>query len=323
MSKKTYNAVIIGAGKIACGFDTPKSKTVLTHAHALSINPNTTLVGIADTDGVKGMFEAKKWKTTYFADATKMLDNTHPDIIVIATPNNTHKDMLLLALTYKPKVIIVEKPLVNEKSEMSIIRNAGKKSGVPVIVNFRRRFDNTVNEVRDSLIKGKYGSVLSAHATYSKGMLHNGSHIIDLARYLFGEMTSAKAHFQVHDYSEGEPSLGGIATFERCPQFYLMAGDERSFYIFEMTILTEKYRIRFINEGRNVTLEQVVRDKVYPEDRVLGPEKMRKTKLDEAMTRMIEHAVRVAEGKESSHSSLLEGLKTQEACYQLLSSFKK
>jgi predicted dehydrogenase len=296
---------------------------VLTHAHALSNNPRIELVGIVDTDDVLGRVEAKKWNIAYWADVHTMFTEVNPDIIVIATPNETHKDLLLEVLKAKPKVIIVEKPVVNEKSEMSIVRRASAKARVPVIVNFRRRFDNTVSEIREGLIKGTYGSVLGANALYSKGILHNGSHLIDLARYLFGEMTSGKMSFEVEDFPDGAPSLGGIATFERCPQFYFMAGDERSFYVFEMTILTEKYRIRFINEGRNVTFEEVVQDNVYPEDRVLGPIKVRKTALADSMVRMVEHAVRVADGKESAHVSLEDALKTQESCYKLLASFKK
>jgi predicted dehydrogenase len=318
-----YKAVIIGAGKIGSGYDTPKSKAVLTHAHALSNNPRIELVGITDTDSVRGKAEARKWKTVYWADMRTMLIEVNPDIIVIATPSETHKDLLREAFKVKPKVIIVEKPVVNKKSEMNSIRRAGSKAGVPVVVNFRRRFDGTVSEVRDGLIKGTYGRVLSASALYSKGILHNGSHLIDLARYFFGEMTSSKMSFAVEDFPSGEPSLGGVATFEHCPQFYFMAGDERSFYVFEMTILTEKYRIRFIHEGRTVTFEEVVRDRVYPEDFVLGPIKVRKTALANAMVRMVEHVVQVADGTESSRVSLEDALKTQESCYKLLASFKK
>lgn len=322
-NKIKYKAVIIGAGKIAAGYDTPKSKVVLTHAHALSNNPRIELVGIADTDSGRGNVEAKKWKTAYWADVHAMLAEVNPDIIVIATPNETHKDLLLEAFKAKPKVIVVEKPVVNEKNEMSIIRRAGVKAGVPVIVNFRRRFDSTVSEIRDGLIKGTYGEVLGANALYSKGILHNGSHMIDLARYLFGEMTSGQAHFSTDDYPLGLPSVGGVASFERCPQFYLMTGDERSFYVFEMTILTEKCRIRFIHEGRDVTFEEVVCDTVYPDDRVLGNVKIKKTELAHSMVSMAEHAVRVADGVEGSCSSLEDALRTQEVCYTLFTSLKK
>ncbi len=322
-NNKKYTAVIIGAGKIGSGYDTPKSRTILTHAHALSCNRRINLVGIFDIDSVRGSAEAKKWNTCFFADIQTMFRETKPDIIVIATPSNTHQMLLIEALKQKPKVIILEKPAVDTKSQIASARRAAKQSDVPVIVNFRRRFDSTIDEVRSALIAEKYGSVLSASALYSKGVLHNGPHMVDLARYLFGEMTFAKMHFSVHDFPQGEPSLGGVAVFERCPQFYLMAGNEQNFYVFEMSVVTEKSRIRFTDEGRNISVEKVVHDTVYPDDRVLGSAKIQKTHLADSMSRMVEHAIRVADGIEESRSSLEDALKTQEACYQLLESLKK
>ena len=321
--KKIYQAVIIGAGRIASSFDSPRSKNILTHAHAIRENSRMELAGIMDIDTVQGKKEAKKWNTEFFGDYHVMLDLLKPDIVVIATPDHTHKEILLDVLVHHPKVIILEKPVVNKKSEIESVRRAAHNAGVPVVVNFRRRFDPVVNEIRDSIIKGRYGSILSASAIYTKGILHNGSHMIDLARYLFGEMTSAKMHFSVNDFSEGESSVGGVATFERCPQFYLMTGDERSFYIFELCIVTEKNRIRFIDEGRRVVVEEVVRDTVYKDDRVLGPAKTKKTKLSDSMMRMMDHAVRVVDGTEASHASLGDALRTQETCNKLLSTFKK
>lgn len=321
--QKKYKTVIIGAGRIASGYDKPHTKQILTHAHALTDNVRVELVGISDIDATRGKKEAHKWGVAYFNDHKSMLSILKPEIVVIATPDDTHKKILLDVFAYNPKVIVVEKPVVNEKRDIEAVRRAAKKTGIPVVVNFRRRFDVTVNEVRDALIKGRYGSVLSASGIYSKGILHNGSHMIDLARYLFGEVTNSKMHFNVDDFPEGEPSIGGVVTFERCPQFYLMTGDERSFYVFEFEIVTEKRRIRFIDEGRRVVIQEVVADTVYPEDRVLGESKIKKTQLADSMTAMVEHVIRVADGKESPHSSLEEALRTQETCYRLLSSLKK
>ncbi len=318
-----YKAVIIGAGRIASGYDKPHSSRILTHAHALTNNVRTELVGISDIDAIRGKKEADKWGVAYFNDHKLMLNVLRPEIVVIATPDATHKKILLDVLARNPRVVVVEKPVVNEKSEIEIVRRAAKKAGIPVIVNFRRRFDGAVNEVRDALIKGRYGSVLTASGIYSKGILHNGSHMIDLARYLFGEATTSKMHFIVNDFPDGEPSMGGVVTFERCPQFYLMTGDERSFYVFEFDIITEKRRIRFIDEGRQMVIQEVISDSVYPDDRVLGKATTKKTQLADAMTRMVEHVVCVADGKESPRSSLEEALRTQETCYRLLGSLKK
>ncbi len=312
----------MGAGKIASSYDSPKTKAVLSHAHALRNDPRTELVALADIDPVRGRFEAKKWNASFYADVKQMLLEVKPDIVVIATSNSTHKDLLLTTMRHKPKVIILEKPVVDKKNEIMSIRSAAKRAGVPVIVNFRRRFDPTTAAVREALIAGKYGSILSANAMYTKGIQHNGSHMIDLARYFFGELMTAKMSFRVDDLVGGEPTLGGVATFERCPQFYLMAGDERSFYVFEFTVITERYRIRFINEGRNVSFEEVVQDSVYKEDRVLGYSKTQKTELHNSMIRMISHAVEVADGVVEPHSSIEEALRTQEACYKLSASLK-
>ena len=45
-----YKAVIIGAGNIAAGFDSPKSEKVLTHAHAILLHPDFELLGFYDRD---------------------------------------------------------------------------------------------------------------------------------------------------------------------------------------------------------------------------------------------------------------------------------
>ena len=45
-----YKAVIIGAGNIAAGFDSPKSEKVLTHAHAITLHPDFELLGFINSD---------------------------------------------------------------------------------------------------------------------------------------------------------------------------------------------------------------------------------------------------------------------------------
>ena len=52
--KKIYDAVIIGAGRIASGFDTPRSKDILTHAHAIAKESRLRLTGITDINERKG-----------------------------------------------------------------------------------------------------------------------------------------------------------------------------------------------------------------------------------------------------------------------------
>lgn len=309
-----YTVVLIGAGRIAAGFDTLRSRTVLTYAHAVVNNRRLKLAGITDTDEARGKHEARKWKTKFYSGTDEMLGSVRPDIVVIATPDETHTNILLRVLRACPRLIICEKPAVSGQEDIPAVRDAAKEGGTQVIVNYRRRFDPAVMAVRKDIQSGRLGKVISASVYYTKGLFHNGSHAMDLARLFFGEMTSARAHFSVDDFPEGAPSIGGVATFERCPQFYLMAGDERRFSIFEFEILLEKQRLRFVDEGFSLVSQDVVPDPVFKGFRVLGKEKAKKTGLMRSMTLLMENAVAVLEGTGKPMSSLDEALKTESAC---------
>jgi predicted dehydrogenase len=317
-----YKAVIVGAGRIASGFDTPFSLLVLTHAHALFNHPRTELAGITDLDRKKGQKEARKWKTKFYPNVKVMLRDTQPDIVVIATPDETHADMILGALSARPKLIICEKPVVTKREDIERLRKIDGGDAT-ILVNFSRRFDPLVERISRELKNGSYGEVLSARGVYTKGIFHNGSHMIDLARLFFGELKKARMSFCVNDCPDGEDTLGGVATFTGCPQFYLMNGDARSYALFEFEIFAEKTHLRFADEGFTLIEQKVIRDPVHEGYRILGQPKQRKSQLALALPNLIAHAVDVLDGRKKPLSSLEEGLKTQEACFQLLDSFKK
>jgi predicted dehydrogenase len=317
MNKTLYTVGIVGAGRIACGFDDPTSEQVLTHAHAIQRNPRLSLVGVSDTDAVKGQNEAQKWSTTYYADLAEMCSARVPDVLIIATPDDTHVAVLLQALSYKPRLIILEKPVITNPEDAERVAHAAQEAVIPIIVNFRRRFDPRVTALAEALRSGEYGAVLSASALYSKGVVHSGSHIFDLARLFFGEMISSSKLAEIHDW-EGEPTVTGFATFERCEQFLLIAGDERAYSLFELDIRTQKKRFRFRDEGFLLETEEVIDDPLFEGYRILGPATSEQTGLIHAMEELATHAVAVLDGVEESHTSLEDALKTDKACRAFL-----
>lgn len=321
--KQKYSAVIIGTGRIASGFDSPHSKHVLSHAHAIMKHPRLNLVGMMDVNTVVGKKEARKWKTNFYRSIDSMLTTLKPDIVVIATPDSTHVEILSQVLRTHPRLIICEKPIVTKRQEIANVRKEVSHYDVPVIVNFRRRFDPVVQAVREALVSGAYGKVISAHGIYTKGILHNGSHMIDLARCLFGEMKNFATHFKVNDFPSGAPSVGGIATFDRCPQFYLMTADERAFSIFELEIITEKKRLRFVDEGLSLVSQDVIPDPMYRGYRILSKPKPQTTKLINTMSYIFDNAVSVIDGTEIPRSGIDDALMTHEACFQLFDSLSR
>lgn len=314
-AEKIYTVALIGAGRIGCGFDSPESENVLTHAHAFSKNSKTNLVAIVDSDPTKGKKGAERWSTTFYADVEDMYAKERPDIIVIATPDDTHMEMLERVTMLGPQLIICEKPIVADPK--NFLRAEALIGKVTTLVNFRRRFDRRVVELRDELLAGKHGSVLSAVGIYSKGAVHTGSHMLDFAQILFGRIESIRPLARISDW-EGEPTVSAAVTLERCPQLYLVAGDERAYSIFELDILTEKKRFRFLDEGFTLAVHEVIDDPVYEGYRILGERVVEKTGLNQAMENLASHAVNVLEGREEPRATLADALITERACFSLL-----
>lgn len=319
-SPSRYRAALIGAGRIACGFDTPGSSHVLTHAHAIQKSARIDLAAIVDTDPAVGKREAAKWGTIHFEDIETMFASVAPDIVVIATPDHTHAALLEAVVQRTPRLVICEKPIATNAEELT--RMQAQKSTVPIVVNFSRRFDAVTLEIAAQLEQGAYGAVISAHATYVRGVRHNGSHLFDLARLFFGEMTEAAAHGSVDDFTPEDPTIGGFAAFERCPRLYVAPGDGRHAALFELDILTEKKRIRFVDEGAEVILQDVIDDPIYAGFRILGEEVRRPTGLRESLPNLYAHALDILDGTSVPRSTLPSALRTHEACEMFASSLK-
>lgn len=320
--KPTYRAALIGAGRIASSFDSPRSEHVLTHAHSIVKHPRITLQGLTDTNVTRGKKEASKWGTTFYGDIRHLLEEK-PDIVVIATPDDTHAPLLRQISNAGAKLIICEKPVATSKEDAQLIRKHVIPKGIPTLINFSRRFDPVVQEVRAALIKGKYGRIISANCIYTNGILHNGVHVMDLLRFFFGEMTSCRGFTAVPDHGEKDPSVAGFATFEHCPQFSFMTGDERSYAMFELDIIAEKQRIQLTDFGFQLTTQSVVADPLFKGFRALAEPVIRKTGLIDALPNLYAHAIEVLDGKKQPISSLPDGLQTQEACLRLLKSLNK
>ncbi|OGH64492.1 MAG: hypothetical protein A2821_03150 [Candidatus Magasanikbacteria bacterium RIFCSPHIGHO2_01_FULL_41_23] len=317
--KNKYKAVIIGAGRIAAGFDTPKSKAVLTHAHAYTLHSSVDLAGICDTDHEKTRAKAKKWSIRAFDNLAEMCIHVKPDIISVCTPDETHFEVLKTILKYSPKLVICEKPVTINIDHTKKIIGLYKRERIPLLVNYSRRFDTTVQNFKAKIESGEYGKVLGATGIYTKGILHNGSHMIDLVQYLFGEINAKiNALYSQSDYLPTDKTVSAFLQFKNCPQFFLMGSDERSYSIFELDILFAKKRIRFLESGFYVSEQNLFSDPLYSGYTVLDKPIIRTTNLSTALSCLVENAV---EHLETGAPLLCDGAdayKTQVVCSKIL-----
>lgn len=132
------------------------------------------------------------------------------DVIDIATPNNSHAE-IAIAAAQAGKHIICEKPLAPTAEEAGRMYRAAKNAGVVTAVAFNYRRTPAVALAKKYIEEGAIGEILNFRGTYlqdwsadpnsplswrfqksvagSGAVGDIGSHVVDLARYLVGEIS--------------------------------------------------------------------------------------------------------------------------------------
>jgi len=163
------------------------STSVLSHSRAFHLNPNFTLLGGVDSDQSKRGLFSHVYSAPVFSDVKEALSYLTPEVVVVAAPTDEHakilRDILHLG---RPGLVLCEKPLSYSLAEATQMVNDCQKTNTKLFVNYIRRSDSAVLKVKTMLdqeeIKGPFEGV----ALYSKGIIHNGTHMIDLLTFWFG-----------------------------------------------------------------------------------------------------------------------------------------
>lgn len=319
----SYKVAIIGAGRIGAFFDSPQSEDILTHAHACLVNPDTELVGFVDVNEDAGKRATSMWGGKYYKSVGQLFSKEQVDIVIVCTPDEFHYDVVKEVLEHKPKVVVLEKPVAKTFKEAEDITKLAKEKEVPVVINYIRRFDPVMHHVKNDITSEKYGKVLGGMGMYAKGIKYGGSHLVDLMQFLFGKVKSAEPFYSLVDYKEEDPSISAIFKLQNCPQFSLMAGDERACDIYEFDILLEKARIRFVESGFRYELYEVKEDKKYKGFYDMFKTSEKNTSLDKACLHLLENVVNHLQSGEPLQCTVEEGTETQRICEQLINQLEK
>lgn len=310
-----YKVGIIGAGRIGALYDDPMSSMTLTHAHAVTRSHKFDLQGFWDLSAEASQFAAERWNVKAYHSMENLCRDS--DVIIVATPDEFHENILKEILRFNLKLVICEKPLTLSYSSAFEITALYKKKKIPLYVNFQRRFDSTVINFRDQYIAGRFGKPMGGTIWYSKGINHNGSHAIDMLRYLFGEPLVVEAHSKIYDYYENDPTVNGRLDFGEF-SIYLMAGNERYFSLFELDLMFQKSRYRFTHSGFDLEIQMPAPDTVFSGYKELRIEENIKSDLPLSLIRFIDYIGDVLDKNISGFGTLAEdALLTQRICGQL------
>jgi len=271
-----FDVIIMGAGQIASGYDTPDTDVVLTHAHAVKNNTDFNLLGFYDIDEEKAIVAAKKWNADAFKYPVKA------DIYAICTPDSSHLQSIQQIIKLNPKLIILEKPIADTLSNAELILTITKD--VSTQVNFSRRFIYEFQALKENI--SKFGEFLSGTGLYGKGFINNGSHMIDLLSFFLGEIESVDNISEITDFSERDKTITSIYKFKHGGEFFLRGLDCRKYSVFEIELCFEKARVKILNGGGIIQIEMPKQSEKYSGYKILTMTEEIHTEIDNAMKNM-------------------------------------
>jgi predicted dehydrogenase len=122
------------------------------------------LVALCDTNPGRLALAAKRAggtpKTYLAADFDKLVRETRPQTVIVTSPDATHDDYIVRALDAGCDVI-TEKPMTTTPAKAQRIIDACKRNGRHVRVLFNYRYSPPRTQVKDLLMKGEIGDILS------------------------------------------------------------------------------------------------------------------------------------------------------------------
>ena len=175
-------------------------------ADAIAKSPVCELVAVSDLDEARARAAASGAR--YYADANELIAAADVDAIIISTPPPLHEPLATAAAS-AGKHVLVEKPMAATPEACERMISAAHKAGTLLTVGYNHRYFEALKLVRDVVASGDIGTLSHVRAytghgglaefkapwMYDKGvmgggaLMDNGTHIIDLVRYIVGDPT--------------------------------------------------------------------------------------------------------------------------------------
>ena len=178
------------------------------HMRAYADSPHARVVAVCDTVLERARQVAGQWDVPQALDDHRaLLALPEVEAVDVATPNDTHYEIVLAALA-AGKHVLCEKPLALTVQDAREMERAAAEHGRRGAVNFIHRYVPSARYVKLLLDEGALGRIYHCNVTYAQGWLTDpgfprvwrlnravtgsgvlgdlGSHAIDLARWWLG-----------------------------------------------------------------------------------------------------------------------------------------
>lgn len=189
------------------------------------------LVGVCDAS--RAAFEGARSlglsESIFFDDAARMLAETRPSLVVVATTAESHASLVQQAAGAGATHILCEKPLATSLAECDEMIAACAAAGAKLAVNHQMRFMEQYTVAKAIAARpefGGLGSVLVSAGNF--GIAMNGTHYFEMFHYMTGE---EPARVSAYFSSESVPNPRGAQFIDAAGCVRIESTSGKRFYL--------------------------------------------------------------------------------------------
>jgi len=321
------NVALIGLGNIGLLFDSDIDNKNTAHSHikAIYLHKNLDLKYVVDINTthkklVKKFFPKVKFLTNY----KKLIDKKNIDILSIATPTNTHFNILNSFKSNKYiKIFFMEKPLFQDKIDYSKLSKNIKNK---IVVNYPRRFDDAIKNIKKNINQTKVEKIV---INYCKGLKNNGSHMIDMINLTFNraKIISHKILTSSEKFDNNDLTYDIFVEIKyknKIIPLYFISHNHTKYNLIQFTIYTQKNKIDYINTNNSVDYYNIIKHPQFPTYKIYeeNASYIQKMNSDTLILKAYTHIENIILKKEKNISSYKDEKANMKFYYKLLKGTK-
>ncbi len=152
----------------------------------LSTHPDASVVAVCGRNASTTAAFADRWQIAdRYLDATEMLDTAGLDAVIIATSNDSHRDLAIAALQ-RGLHVLCEKPLAQNLAQAAEMTECAASTGAITMVPFTYHYMPINRWVRQLVADGYVGKPYHVNLRYYTGYASDGAYTWRFDRELAG-----------------------------------------------------------------------------------------------------------------------------------------
>ncbi len=290
---KKLGAVVVGLGQIGQGYDYDDAdgELTVTHATGFASHDAYELLAAVDPDPAQRQRFERKFERPAYPDLPGMLSTHRPEVVSIAVPTPLHYPVFKEVVGCHPRAVLCEKPIASQAVDARQMLALAEEKRLPLLVNYMRRFEPGVLALKQAIRDQQIGDIYKGTVWYSKGLLNNGSHFVDMLRFLIGEVSDFRvlSAGRRWDGDDPEPDVGirfGGASI------YFLAGREERFTMGEVELIGTLGTVRYLEGGAVIQMRRTRPDPTFEGYSILDEAEAIPSQIDRYQWHTLEHLKR-------------------------------